>query len=229
MRINKYISETGYCSRRETDRLIEAKRITINGVVCEAGAEVDPSDVVLIDGTPIASKADPVYLALNKPIGITCTASKEVAGNIIDFVNYPTRIFAIGRLDKASEGLILLTNDGDIVNKMMRSENGHEKEYVVTVDKLITQPFIDEMSSGVHILGVMTKPCHVFRINDYEFRIILTQGLNLQIRRMCKALGYRVQRLERVRIMNITIDELDKGKWRELTDDELITLFAQLS
>ena len=164
------------------------------------GADVDPSDVVLIDGEPIASKAEPVYLVLNKPIGITCTASKEVAGNIIDFVNYPTRIFAIGRLDKASEGLILLTNDGDIVNKMMRSENGHEKEYVVTVDKLITQTFIEEMSSGVPILRVITKTCDVFRINDYEFRIILTQGLNLQIRRMCKALGYRVLRLERVEL-----------------------------
>ncbi|URN93637.1 MAG: pseudouridine synthase [Candidatus Pristimantibacillus lignocellulolyticus] len=228
MRINKYISETGYCSRRQTDRLIAAKRITINGVTCEAGADVEPSDIVLIDGAPIPSKAEPVYLALNKPIGITCTASKEVEGNIIDFVNYPTRIFAIGRLDKASEGLILLTNDGDIVNKMMRSENGHEKEYIVTVDKPITQSFIDEMSRGVHILGVTTKPCDVFRINDYEFRIILTQGLNLQIRRMCKALGYRVERLERVRIMNITIEGLDRGKWRELADDELIALFALL-
>lgn len=228
MRINKYISETGFCSRRETDRLIEAKRITINGVVCEAGDDVEPKDIVLIDGEPIPIKAEPVYLALNKPIGITCTASKEVAGNIIDFIKYPTRVFAIGRLDKASEGLILLTNDGDIVNKMMRSENGHEKEYVVTVDKPITQPFIEEMSSGVPILDVITKPCEVFRINDDEFRIILTQGLNLQIRRMCKALGYRVLRLERVRIMNITIDELDKGKWRELSDDELITLLALL-
>lgn len=228
MRINKYISETGFCSRRETDRLIAAKRITINGVVCEAGANVDPSDVVLIDGAPIASKAEHVYLALNKPIGVTCTASKEVRGNIIDFVNYPSRIFAIGRLDKASEGLILLTNDGDIVNKMMRSENGHEKEYVVTVDKPITQSFIEEMSRGVPILGVITKPCDAYRINDYEFRIILTQGLNLQIRRMCKALGYRVQRLERIRIMNITIDELDKGQWRELAGDELNALFAQL-
>lgn len=228
MRINKYISETGFCSRRETDRLIEAKRITINGVVCEVGDNVDPQDIVLIDGDSIPIKEEPVYLALNKPIGITCTASKEVTGNIIDFINYPTRIFAIGRLDKASEGLILLTNDGDIVNKMMRSENGHEKEYVVTVDKPITQPFIEEMSSGVPILDVITKPCEVFQINDDEFRIILTQGLNLQIRRMCKALGYRVLRLERVRIMNITIDELDKGQWRELSDDELITLFAQL-
>lgn len=228
MRINKYISETGYCSRRETDRLIEAKRITINGVICEPGVTVSPGDVVFIDGKSIPKKAEPVYIALNKPIGITCTAAKHVEGNIMDFVNYPSRIFPIGRLDKASEGLILLTNDGDIVNRIMRSENGHEKEYVVTVDKPITEKFIQDMSNGVEILRTRTKPCHVFRINDYQFRIILTQGLNRQIRRMSKALGYKVVRLERIRIMNIHVDGIEEGEWRDLTDEELYTLLSQL-
>lgn len=229
MRINKYISDTGFCSRRETDRLIEAKRITINGVICEPGANVDSDAIVLIDGKRITSKAEPVYIVLNKPIGITCTAAKQVTGNIIDFVNYPSRIFPIGRLDKASEGLILLTNDGDIVNKMMRSENGHEKEYVVTVDKPVTQEFIQAMSSGIEILGVTTKPCDVFRLNEYEFRIILTQGLNLQIRRMCKALGFKVLKLERIRIMNISSNGLDKGQWRDLTSEELQILLSRLN
>ncbi|MHA0857728.1 pseudouridine synthase [Paenibacillus sp. CMAA1364] len=228
MRINKYISETGFCSRRETDRLIAAGRITINGVICEPGDSVILGDTVLIDDEMIPSKEDHVYIVLNKPIGITCTAAKHVAGNIIDFVNYPTRIFAIGRLDKASEGLILLTNDGDIVNKMMRSENGHEKEYVVTVDKCVTAQFLQCMSSGVDILGRTTKPCETFAIGEYEFRIILTQGLNLQIRRMCKALSYRVLRLERIRIMNISIHGLEQGKWRDLTGKELQILHKQL-
>ncbi|WP_438351666.1 pseudouridine synthase [Paenibacillus sp. FA6] len=228
MRINKYISETGFCPRRETDRLIAAGRITINGVICEAGDNVVLGDTVLIDGEVIPSRAEPVYIVLNKPIGITCTAAQHVAGNIIDFVNYPSRIFAVGRLDKASEGLILLTNDGDIVNKMMRSENGHEKEYMVTVDKRVTDQFLQEMSSGVDILGVTTKPSETFRIDEYEFRIILTQGLNLQIRRMCKALGYRVLRLERIRIMNISMDGLEQGNWRDLSDEELQILHAQL-
>ncbi|MBU8880582.1 pseudouridine synthase [Bacillus sp. FJAT-29790] len=228
MRINKYISETGYCSRRETDRLITANRITINGVVCKPGDTVGPNDVVLIDGKAIPEKAESVYIALNKPIGITCTAAKEVNGNIINFVNYPSRIFPIGRLDKDSEGLILLTNDGDIVNKIMRSENGHGKEYVVTVDRPITDKFIQAMSSGVEILGVTTKPCKVYRINEYEFRIILTQGLNRQIRRMCKALGNKVVRLERIRIMNIHLEGIGKGQWRDLTNEELQMLLAQL-
>ncbi|WP_410513573.1 pseudouridine synthase [Paenibacillus sp. BR2-3] len=229
MRINKYISETGFCSRRETDRLIEAGRITVNGVVCIPGTDVAPDDVVLIDGRVIGSKGEDVYIALNKPKGVVCTAARHVAGNIIDFMNYPSRIFAIGRLDKDSEGLILLTNNGDIVNKMMRSENGHEKEYWVTVDKPVTQEFIQKMSSGVDILGVTTKPCKVLRLNDYEFRIILTQGLNLQIRRMCKALGYRVMRLERIRIMNISISGLEKGEWRDLTSEELQILLTRLN
>lgn len=230
MRINKYISETRYCSRRETDRLIGSGRITINGVTCEPGDEVVAGDTVLIDGKPIPSRDEPVYIALNKPIGITCTAAPHVKDNIIEFVNHPSRIFAIGRLDKASEGLILLTNDGDIVNKMMRSENGHEKEYVVNVDKPLTEQFIEEMSKGVVILDhVRTKPCDVFQINEQEFRIILTQGLNLQIRRMCKALGYRVLRLERIRIMNISIEGIEQGQWRDLTEEELQKLHERLN
>ncbi|MBP1176203.1 pseudouridine synthase [Paenibacillus sp. OT2-17] len=229
MRINKYISETGFCSRRETNRLIAAGRITINGNVCEAGAEVELQDIVLIDGEVIPlNSSEPVYLALNKPIGIVCTAAEQVAGNIISYVNYPSRIFAIGRLDKASEGLILLTNDGSIVNQMMRSEHGHEKEYIVTVDKPVTNEFMQAMSRGVEILNVITKPCKVDRTSEYEFRIILTQGLNLQIRRMCKALGYRVLKLERVRIMNITLDHLERGQWRHLEREELELLLAKL-
>lgn len=228
IRINKYISETGYCSRRETDRLIAASRISINDVICESGAHVGPGDIVLIDGQPIPSKAEPIYIVLNKPIGVTCTAAPHVAGNIIDFVNHPSRIFAVGRLDKASEGLILLTNDGDIVNKMMRSEYGHEKEYVVTVDKSITDEFLYNMSSGVDILGVRTKPCDMVRVTEFEFQIILTQGLNLQIRRMCKALGYRVLKLERIRIMNITMNGIEQGQWRDLTSEEVQLLESQL-
>lgn len=230
MRIDKYISETGFCSRRETKRLIAAGRIAVNGIVCDANILLEPEDIVWIDGEPItSSKGELVYLALNKPIGITCTAAPNVAGNIIDFVGYPSRIFAIGRLDKHSEGLILLTNDGDIVNKMMRSENGHEKEYVVHVDKPITSEFIHAMSSGVDILGVTTKPCEVSRIAECQFRIILTQGLNLQIRRMCKELGYRVLKLERIRIMNITLDSLERGQWRHLSGEELSELMTRLN
>jgi len=229
LRIDKYISETGFCSRRETKRLIAAGRITVNGIVCDANILLEPEDIVWIDGEPItSSKGEPVYLALNKPIGITCTAAPNVAGNIIDFVGYPSRIFAIGRLDKHSEGLILLTNDGDIVNKMMRSENGHEKEYVVNVEKPITSEFIQAMSSGVDILGVTTKPCEVSPIAECQFRIILTQGLNLQIRRMCKELGYRVLKLERIRIMNITLDGLERGQWRHLSVEELSELMSRL-
>jgi 23S rRNA pseudouridine2604 synthase len=221
MRINKYISETGYCSRRETDRLIEAKRITINGAVCEPGDTVEKGDHVLIDGKPLGMKGEPIYLVLNKPVGITCTAANHIEGNIIDFVNYPRRIFPVGRLDKASEGLILLTNDGDIVNKIMRSEYNHEKEYIVTIDKPFTDSFTKEMANGVEIPGVKTKPCKVTRISDNVFRIILTQGLNRQIRRMCKVFGYKVMKLERIRIMNINLDLLPIGEWRDLTQKEL--------
>jgi len=230
MRINKYISETGYCSRRETNRLIAAGRITINGKVCEKGADVEPEDIVLIDGQEIPfNDREPVYLALNKPIGIVCTAAEQVEGNIIQYVNYPSRIFAIGRLDKASEGLIFLTNDGDIVNKMMRSEHNHDKEYVVTVDKPVTDEFVRAMSQGVEILNVVTKPCEVYKHSENIFRIILTQGLNLQIRRMCKALGYRVLKLERIRIMNVTLDGLERGQWRHLEKQELEKLLSMLN
>ncbi|UPK41775.1 pseudouridine synthase [Paenibacillus pabuli] len=230
MRINKYISETGYCSRRETNRLIAAGRITINGKVCEKGADVEPEDIVLIDGKEIhVNNCEPVYLALNKPIGIVCTAAAQVEGNIIQYVNYPSRIFAIGRLDKASEGLIFLTNDGDIVNKMMRSEHNHDKEYVVTVDKPVTDEFVRAMSQGVEIMNVVTKPCEVYKHSENVFRIILTQGLNLQIRRMCKALGYRVLKLERIRIMNVTLSGLERGQWRHLEKQELEKLLSMLN
>jgi len=229
MRINKYISETGFCSRRATNRLIEEKRITVNGAVCEPGTMIRPEDVVLIDGQVIPEKAEAVYIALHKLVGITCTAAATVNGNIIDFMNYPGRIFPIGRLDKDSQGLILMTNDGTIVNKMMRSEFGHEKEYVVTVDHLITDDFMKRMSGGIKILGTTTKPCKVSRISDYEFQIILTQGLNRQIRRMAKECGYRVTRLERIRIMNVTIDGLEIGKWRDLTEIELANMLDQLA
>lgn len=230
MRINKYISETGYCSRRETNRLIAAGRITINGKVCEKGADVEPEDIVLIDGQEIPyNDREPVYLALNKPIGIVCTASEQVEGNIIQYVNYPSRIFAIGRLDKASEGLIFLTNDGDIVNKMMRSEHNHDKEYVVTVDKPVTDEFVRAMSQGVEIMNVVTKQCEVYKHSENVFRIILTQGLNLQIRRMCKALGYRVLKLERIRIMNVTLGGLERGQWRHLEKQELENLLSMLN
>ncbi|PLT28789.1 pseudouridine synthase [Peribacillus deserti] len=228
MRIQKYMSEIGYYSRNETDRLIKNHRILVNGSICEHNTLVNPGDSVLIDNHPLPEKERPVYLALNKPIGITCTAAKEVSNNIIDFVNYPTRIFPVGRLDKASEGLILMTNNGDIVNKILRSENGHEKEYLVTVDRPVTEEFIQRMANGVDILGITTKRCEVSQINEYEFRIILKQGLNRQIRRMSKALGYRVVRLERVRIMNIMLQGIAKGDWRELSKGELEELLTQL-
>ncbi len=230
MKIDKYMSMTGIYPRRETGRLIQAGRITINGTVCEKGAEVEAGDLVAVDGLPVSlSQEEFVYLALNKPVGITCTAAREVEGNIIDYVNYPSRIFAVGRLDKHSEGLILMTNDGDIVNKIMRSENHHEKEYRVTVDKRVTPEFLQAMSAGVPILGTVTKTCVTYPVDDQEFGIILTQGLNLQIRRMCKELGQRVLRLERTRIMNITLDGLARGEWRHLTRDELDELLATLN
>lgn len=228
MRINKYMSETGICSRREADRWIEAKRVTINGVIAELGSVVESGDDVRVDGRPLGSKPKQVYIALNKPVGITCTTESSVKGNIVDFVNHAERIFPIGRLDKDSEGLIILTNDGDIVNSVLRSENNHEKEYIVTVDQPITPSFVRGMSGGVHILGQRTKPCEVTRVNDRVFRIILTQGLNRQIRRMCQAFGYNVKRLQRVRIMNIELDRLPVGKWRDLTQEELDVLFKTI-
>lgn len=228
MRINKFISETGMCSRREADKWIESKRVTINGVVAELGSTVVVGDDVRVDGKPIGSKKEAVYIALNKPVGITCTTELHVKGNIIDFVNHPERIFPIGRLDKDSQGLILLTNDGDIVNKILRAENNHEKEYIVTVDKPITPQFLQGMAGGVRILGTKTKPCTVTKISDRVFQIVLTQGLNRQIRRMCAAFGYQVRKLERIRIMNITLGSLKIGHWRNLTAKELSELNKNL-
>lgn len=224
-RINKYLSEAGYCSRRKADKLIDEGRVTINGQVPEMGTKVQSGDSVEVDGKPVSNEnTDFVYLALNKPIGIVCTTDTRVEkDNIVEFVNYPERIFPIGRLDKPSEGLILMTNDGDIVNKILRARNNHEKEYVVTVDKKITQDFIDKMSNGVPILDTVTRKCRVEQLNKNTFKIVLTQGLNRQIRRMCEYLGYDVVKLKRTRIMNITLDT-PIGEWRYLTDDELSTL-----
>lgn len=228
MRINKFISETGICSRREADKWIEAGRVTINGVRAELGSTAEVGDDVRIDGRPIGAKKASVYIALNKPVGITSTTEKKVKGNIVDFVNHPERIFPIGRLDKDSEGLILLTNDGDIVNKILRAENNHEKEYIVTVNRSIAPAFVKGMSEGVRILGTRTKPCQVTQVSDRVFRIILTQGLNRQIRRMCQAFGYTVVKLQRIRIMNIQLGNLKIGQWRNLTARELTQLNKQL-
>lgn len=221
IRINKYLSEAGYCSRREADKLIDKKRVKINGVIPAIGTKVMPGDEVKVDNKKITSKKKKhVYIALNKPKGIVCTTdSKREKNNIIDFVNYPERIFPIGRLDKPSEGLIFLTSDGDIVNKILRASNHHEKEYVVTVDKTITNNFIKKMGNGVPILGTTTKKCFVQKINNKRFKIILTQGLNRQIRRMCEYLNYEVKQLKRIRIMNITLD-LNLGEWRHFTRKE---------
>ncbi|WP_242859913.1 23S rRNA pseudouridine(2604) synthase RluF [Clostridium drakei] len=224
MRINKFISEKGICSRREADALIEEKRVTINGITAELGSRVKPMDEVKLDGKLLTEKDDKVYIALNKPVGIICTTEKKIKNNIVDFVNYPKRIFHIGRLDKDSEGLIFLTNDGDIVNKILRAGNNHEKEYIVTVDKCITNSFLKEMSSGVSILNTVTKPCKVYKEGSHIFRIILTQGLNRQIRRMCESLGYNVLKLKRTRIMNVTLKDIPIGKWRYLTSNELKTI-----
>uniref|UniRef100_UPI004049D93D 23S rRNA pseudouridine(2604) synthase RluF n=2 Tax=Gelidibacter sp. TaxID=2018083 RepID=UPI004049D93D len=225
IRINKYLSEIGFCSRREADKLIEAGRVTINGNIPEMGTKVSPNDVVAVDGTPVSKNKEAfVYLAFNKPVGIVCTTDTRVEkDNIIDFINYPKRIFPIGRLDKPSEGLILLTDDGDIVNKILRASNNHEKEYIVTVDKPISQVFIERMSNGVPILDRITKKCVVEKLGTYEFRIVLTQGLNRQIRRMCEYLTYEVQTLKRVRIMNIKLD-MPLGTYRELTSEEIKNL-----
>jgi 23S rRNA pseudouridine2604 synthase len=221
MRINKFISEKGVCSRREADKLIEKKRVTINGNLAGIGDKVTSQDEIRIDGKLLNKKDKRIYIALNKPVGITCTTESKIKGNIVDFVNYPKRIFPIGRLDKDSEGLIFLTNDGDIVNKILRAGNNHEKEYIVTVDKPINNEFLKGMSSGVKILNTITSPCKVTKESSHVFRIILTQGLNRQIRRMCEAFGYNVLKLKRVRIMNITLKDLPIGKWRYLTEEEL--------
>lgn len=231
-RINKFLSEVGYCSRREADRLIEAGRVTINGIVPEMGTKIASNDVVQVDGKVVKNtKAAYVYLAFNKPIGIVCTTDTSVEkNNIIDFINYPKRIFPIGRLDKPSEGLILLTDDGDIVNKILRASNNHEKEYVVTVDKPISQIFVKRMSGGIYLkdLDKTTKKCTVKKLDTFTFSIILTQGLNRQIRRMCNYLNYNVDALKRVRIMNIHLD-IPVGTYRELTKAEFSELNRLIS
>ena len=224
MRINKFISETGFCSRREADKRVENGEVTINGVLAVLGSQAEEGDDVRINGQPLASKKRHVYIALNKPIGITSTTELHIRGNIVDFVGHSERIFPIGRLDKDSEGLILLTNDGDIVNKILRSEGKHEKEYLVTVDRQITDSFVRGMSSGVKILGEMTIPCEVTRLSERKFRIILTEGKNRQIRRMCQAFGYEVNDLQRLRIMNIQLGEHKVGTWWDLTTEEKLEL-----
>lgn len=226
MRINKLFSNLGICSRRETNRLIEEKRVTVNGKLCEPGQWVEEFDEILLDGKKIAAKRK-VYIILNKPRGITCTAAEEVNSNIINYINYEQYIFPVGRLDKHSQGLIIMTNDGELANKVLESDNLHEKEYIVTVDKEINEEFIVNMSSGVDIGDVITRPCKVTKIDNNTFNIILTQGLNRQIRRMSKAFGYNVIKLERIRIMNIKIDNIEYGKWRELTTNELEELKNQ--
>lgn len=227
LRLNKYISETGACSRREADKWIEAGRVTCNGQVAALGTQVAPADEVRVDGKLIGVKKRQIYIALNKPVGVICTTESQVEDNIIAHVGLDERIFPVGRLDRDSEGLILLTNNGDIVNEILRSENNHEKEYVVAVDRFITDLSLRMMASGVKIMGELTKPSKVSRIDEQVFRIILTQGLNRQIRRMCSALGYKAQRLQRVRIMNIELGDLRPGQWRYLTEQELAGLLQR--
>lgn len=221
IRLNKAISSTGFCSRRAADKLIEEGKVLLNGKVGTLGDKVIDTDEIIVDGKLLERTSKLVYIALNKPVGITCTTERQIKGNIIDFVKHPERIFPIGRLDKPSEGLIFLTNDGDIVNKILRAGNNHEKEYAVMVDKPVTNDFIRQMSEGVPILGTVTKKCFVEKESEFVFRITLTQGLNRQIRRMCDYLGYRVYRLKRLRIMNVTLDGIAPGKWRNLTVEEL--------
>ena len=221
MRINKFLAESGACSRREADAWIAAGRVTVNGAVAELGTRVADGDAVAVDGRPVEAKPRRVYLALNKPVGVECTTDRDVAGNIVDFVGHRARIFPIGRLDKDSEGLILLTNDGDVVNHVLRAENAHEKEYVVAVDRPLTPEFLAGMARGVPILGTVTNPCRISQVGRNTFRIVLTQGMNRQIRRMCEHFDYTVRRLQRVRIMHVRLGDLPLGKWRNLTPEEV--------
>ena len=220
MRINKYFSNLGICSRRETNRLIEEKRVIVNGVLCQTGQWVEEYDDILLDGERVKAR-EKIYIALNKPVGITCTAAENVKNNIIDYMNFGQYIFPVGRLDKESQGLIIMTNDGVLSNRILEADNLHEKEYIVTVDKEFDDNFIEGMSAGVDIGEAITRPCRVTKVSNNTFNIILTQGLNKQIRRMTKAFGYTVTKLERVRIMNIKVDNIEYGKWRNLTDEEL--------
>lgn len=219
--LNKYISSTGICSRREAEKLIISGQVTINGKPTQLGNRVFEGDEVKINGELLKTKPKTLYIAFNKPIGIVCTTDSKEKNNIVDFINHPQRLFPIGRLDKPSEGLIFLTNDGDIVNKILRAGNNHQKEYIVTVDKQITDSFIDKMSNGIPILGTVTKKCSVEKINNTTFKIVLTQGLNRQIRRMCEYLNYNVTKLKRTRIMNVSLGKLKVGQWRELSSEEL--------
>jgi len=230
VRINKFLSEAGFCSRREADKLIDIGVVKINGKVPEMGTKVLANDVVTVDGKEVRRKQEKaIYIAFNKPVGIVCTTDTGVEkDNIIDYINYPSRIFPIGRLDKPSQGLILLTNDGDIVNKILRARNMHEKEYIVTVDKPVTSQFVKEMSKGVPILDTLTRKCEVEKLSKTTFRIVLTQGLNRQIRRMCEHLGYEVKNLKRIRIMNILLD-IEVGEWRDLTGQEFTALSMMVS
>lgn len=229
MRINKFLSEAGIVSRRGADKWITDGRVVINGKKAELGSQVEAGDDVRVDGKPIVVEQPLVYIALNKPVGITSTTERHVKGNIVDFVNHPLRIFHIGRLDKDSDGLILLTNDGDVVNEILRAENKHEKEYIVTVNEKITDSFLEKMAAGVKILDTKTLPCKVKKLGPNTFNIILMQGLNRQIRRMCSALGFTVKSLQRIRIMNITLDGLAIGEWRDLTEIEKNELFTTLN
>lgn len=224
MRINKYLGESGVCSRREADRLIESGVVEINGVKATLGTRVEEGDVVSVNGKVVQVKEKKVYLALNKPVGVECTANPKVKNNIIDFVNYPIRIFPVGRLDKNSEGLILLTNDGELSNGILKARYYHEKEYIVHVDKPLSSSFIDAMTNGVPILDTVTRPCKIKQLGPRHFSIILTQGLNRQIRRMCEALDYKVLKLKRIRVLNIVLGDLQLGKWRALTEEELDSL-----
>jgi len=223
VRINKYLSEAGYCSRREADRLIEASRVTINDQIPEIGTKVGEDDVVKVDGKVVSNENKRIYLAFHKPVGVISTTDQSIKGNIVDYIGYPKRLFHVGRLDKDSHGLILMTNDGDIVNKILRAENDHEKEYLVKVDQRITEEFLRTLEEGVKILGTVTKPCKTKRVDDYSFKIVLTEGLNRQIRRMVATMGYRVVSLKRIRIMHIDLD-VPSGKYRHLTKQEMKTL-----
>ncbi len=227
MRLNKFISETGMCSRREADAWIEQGLVSINGSPATLGCQVSGDDEVYVRGVLVGDKKKDTYIALNKPVGITCTTERHIEGNIVDYIGHAERIFPIGRLDKDSDGLILLTNNGDIVNEILRSENNHEKEYLVTVDRPISEEFLHGMSAGVAILDTVTKPCMVARLGRNQFRIVLTQGLNRQIRRMCEVFGYRVRRLQRIRIVNIRLGALKLGRWRNLSEAELRGLLPQ--
>ena len=227
--LNKYISASGFCSRREADKLIEQARVTINGEQATTGNRVYEGDVVEVDGEPVKTKVKPIYIALNKPPGITSTTDLKDKTNIIYFINHPKRIFPIGRLDKESDGLIFLTNDGDIVNKVLRASNNHEKEYIVIVDKAIDHAFIQAMGNGIPMLGTVTQKCYVKQEGNKRFRIVLTQGLNRQIRRMCDSLGYNVVKLTRVRIMNVALGSLPTGHWRYFTADEVNRLNLMLA